>query len=192
MCAGAAVYSALDSLSVRWSDRVGIMGIGGLGHLAIQFASKMGCQVVAYSQTEKKRADAENMGATEFHCLTQPAGSRPPTVPSPVDHLLLTSAKQPDWAEVIPLVRRGGTIVTMTVDPEELRVPYMELVMNCISIRGSLPALSRLHREMLCFVASHGISPMVEIFPFSEDGINQAMENLRKGAVRYRAVVEQA
>lgn len=70
MCAGAAVYSALNGARVRWSDRVGVLGVGGLGHLAIQFAAKMGCQVVALSHTRNKEADAVAFGASEFHCLS--------------------------------------------------------------------------------------------------------------------------
>ncbi|KAJ4263406.1 hypothetical protein NW762_006225 [Fusarium torreyae] len=191
MCAGAAVYSALNAVQVRWSDRVGVVGIGVLGHLAIQFAAKMGCHVVAYSHSPNKQADAVAFGAAEFQCLSSWDGKKMTGDPGPVDHLLLAVSQQPDWGKIIPLVRRGGTIVAMTVDPDELRVPYMELVMNAISIRGSLPAPPRLHQEMLQFAAFQRVLPTVQTFPFTEDGINEAMDKLRKGKIRYRAVVAQ-
>ncbi|KAM3541305.1 putative formaldehyde dehydrogenase AdhA [Beauveria bassiana] len=188
MCAGAAVYSALSGAKIRWSDRVGILGVGGLGHLAIQFAAKMGCQVVAVSNTPNKEKDATAFGATEFVCLADADAA----LATPVDCLLLAGAKQPDWSKIIPLVRRGGLIVAMTVDPEDLRVPYMELVMNAISIQGSLPAPPALHREMLEFASLHSVLPMIETFPFTKDGIDEAMEKLRQGRMRYRAVVVSA
>ncbi|KAK7725559.1 hypothetical protein SLS63_008013 [Diaporthe eres] len=110
--------------------------------------------------------------------------------PQAIDCLLLTGAQQPDWSRVIPLVKRGGTISAMTVDPAELRLPYMDLVMNAVQIQGNLPAPPRLHREMLEFAAQHGIAPIIETFPFDEEGINAAMEKLRSGKMRYRGVIE--
>ncbi len=90
-CAGATVYSALiDNAKPR--DRVGVMGIGGLGHLAIQFAAAMGCAVVVFSTTAAKEAEARSFGATEF-VLLEDADK----ISAPVNVLLLTGAKYPDW-----------------------------------------------------------------------------------------------
>lgn len=164
------------------------MGIGGLGHLAIQFAARMGCEVVAFSNSPNKQKDAMALGAAEFRCLSA-EGAEGKSSLQPVDYMLLAAAQQPDWKAIIPLVRRGGTIVAMTVDMGELRVPYMDLVMNGIAIRGSLPAPPRLQCEMLRFAAFHKILPTVQIFDFTEDGINEAMERLRQGKIRYCAVV---
>jgi D-arabinose 1-dehydrogenase-like Zn-dependent alcohol dehydrogenase len=190
MCAGAAVYSAINQAGVRWPDRVGILSMGGLGHLAVQFASKMGCQVVVFSHSAAKEAEARRLGALEFYNL---AGTQDTDPPVPVDHLLLTGSNQPDWARIIPLVRRGGTISAMTVDPVELQgLSCMDMVMNTIKIQGSLPATRRLHREMLAFAARHGIAPVVEIFPFDEQGINAAADKLRSGKMRYRGVMERS
>ncbi|GAW21124.1 hypothetical protein ANO14919_106410 [Xylariales sp. No.14919] len=154
MCAGAAVYSALQRARVRSSDRVGILGMGGLGHLAVQFAAKMGCDVVC---------------------------------------LLVTAAQQPTWTDVIPWVRKGGTISAMTVDPTELNfksLPFSDLLMNGIEIQGSLPAPREMHKGMLKFAAFHKIFPMIDIFSFTEEGILVAMMALRDGKIRYRAVLE--
>ncbi|KAH7129200.1 alcohol dehydrogenase zinc-binding domain protein [Dactylonectria macrodidyma] len=176
ICTGAAVYSALSAVQVRWSDRVGVIGIGELEHLVIQFTAKMRCQVVTFSSSLNKQADAMAFGTTEFHCLTPPDGNEMKEHPEPVDYLLLAAAQQPDWNKTIPLA-------------EGLRMPYMELVMNAISIRGSLPAPPRLHQETLRFAASHKVLPLDQTFSFTEDGINNAMEKLRLGKIRYRAVV---
>lgn len=188
MCAGAAVYSALHRAGIRWSDRVGVYGLGGLGHMAVQFAAKMGCKVVVYSHSATKESEAYRLGATEFCDFSSATGTDQP--PQAIDCLLLTGSQQPDWSRMIPIMRRGGTISAMTVDPTELRLPYMDLVMNAIQIQGSLPATPRLHREMLEFAAQHGIAPVIETFSFDEEGINLAMEKLRTGKMRYRGVIE--
>lgn len=188
MCAGAAVYSAIYRAGIRWSDRVGVYGLGGLGHMAVQFAAKMGCKVVVYSHSATKKSEAYGLGATEFYDLSGAVGADQP--PQAIDCLLLTGSQQPDWSRMMPFIRRGGTISAMTVDPAELRLPYMDLVMNAVQIQGSLPAPPRLQREMLEFATQHGIVPIIETFSFDEEGINAAMEKLRSGKMRYRGVIE--
>lgn len=188
MCAGAAVYSALQRADIRPAHRVGILGMGGLGHLAIQFATKMGCETVVFSHSANKRDEAFSFGASEFYMVGRDAGAAPP-----VDCLLVTSAQQPVWAEAIGWVRRGGTISAMTVDPVELsfkNLPFLDLLMNAVQVQGSLPAPREMHKEMLRFSAFHGISPKIEKFPLDENGITTAMQKLREGKIRYRAVLE--
>lgn len=187
MCAGAAVYSALKRADCRPFHRVGVIGIGGLGHLAIQFASKMGCRVVAFSGSSGKKAETLSYGAHEFRDITT---STPETSEQTVDCLLVTTASQPDWQVVLPWIKRGGTVSAMTVDPGQLQLPYMDLVMNAIQFQGSLPAPYQMHREMLAFAALHQIKPTVQLFALDTNGITMAMENLRRGEIRYRAVLE--
>ncbi|KAI1055510.1 hypothetical protein LB506_011434 [Fusarium annulatum] len=184
MCAGAAVYSALRSAQVQWYHRVGVLGLGGLGHLAVQYAAKMGCHVTVYSHSSGKEKAARKLGASDFQVM---GGSSPPS--RAVDCLLLTGAQQPDWSQALSLVRRGGVITAVTVDSSELRCPYGEVLMNAIRIQGSLPAAPNVQREMLSFSALHGIRPVIETFPFTEGGINEAMEKLRQGKMRYRGVL---
>jgi D-arabinose 1-dehydrogenase-like Zn-dependent alcohol dehydrogenase len=90
-CAGATTYSALIN-NIKPTQRVGIMGIGGLGHLAIQFASKMGAEVVVFSTTKSKEAEAREFGANEFVLLNELDKLK-----APVDVLVLTASKYPDW-----------------------------------------------------------------------------------------------
>ena len=184
MCAGAAVYSALRSAGVQWHHRVGVLGLGGLGHLAVQYAAKMGCHVTVYSHSSSKAEAARNLGASDFQVMGD--DSLPGRA---IDCLLLTGAQQPDWSTVLSLVRRGGVISAVTVDSSELRCPYEEILMNAIRIQGSLPAAPCVQREMLNFSALHKIKPIIETFSFDEDGINEAMEKLRQGKMRYRGVI---
>lgn len=94
MCAGAAVYSALRSAGVQWHHRVGVLGLGGLGHLAVQYAAKMGCHVTAYSHSSGKEEAARNLGALDFQVLGDTSTSS-----RAVDCLLLTGSQQPDWSQ---------------------------------------------------------------------------------------------
>lgn len=101
MCAGSTVWSALQLYPVKATDRVGIVGLGGLGHIAVQFAHAFGCEVVVFSSTESKRQDAMKLGATEFYTATKGAVLE---IGKPLDRLLATSSKQPDWETFLPLM----------------------------------------------------------------------------------------
>lgn len=184
MCAGSAVFSPLHKFKVGPTERVGVIGVGGLGHLAIQFAAKMGCQVAVLSGTQSKRAEALALGADEFHVFAD----SPPAM-KPLDHLLVTSAKQPNWEAIFQLMAPGGTIYALTVDMDEMKFPYLPLVMKALRIQGSLPAARGSQREMLQFVARHRIKSIVMKFPLNQSGIEKAMETLREGRMRYRGVL---
>jgi len=94
MCAGATVFNALELHGVRPTDRVGVVGVGGLGHLAIQFAAKMGCDVVVFSGTDSKRDEAKALGAHEFYAIK---GAKNLDIGRPVDYLIVTTSANPDW-----------------------------------------------------------------------------------------------
>ncbi|KAL2840282.1 chaperonin 10-like protein [Aspergillus pseudoustus] len=184
MCAGSAVFSPLHKFKVAPTERVGVVGIGGLGHLAIQFAAKMGCQVVVLSESPSKKEEALALGASEFHNLKES-----PPIRNSVDHLLITSAKQPNWEALFHMMVPGGTIYALTVDMNEIRFPYLPLVMKALRIQGSLPAARGTQRQMLQFAARHQIKPIVMTFPLNRTGIEDAMETLRQGRMRYRGVL---
>jgi len=186
MCGGATVYSALASFGARSHHRVGIMGIGGLGHLAIQFAAKMGCGVVVFSSNEDKREEAMRLGATEF-IVTK--GVSELKVSAPIDHLLVCASRQPDWKLCLPIMAPGGAIYPLTVSMEDFQMPYSPLVMGELKIQGSLIAARQVQRDMLAFAALHYIVPLIEKFPMTVDGITECMDKLRRGEVRYRGVL---
>lgn len=95
MCGGATVWTVLNQYNIKASDRVGVMGIGGLGHLAIKIAAAMGCHVVVLSSSEHKRDEAVKFGAKEFHVLRN--GSAPEEI-KPLNHLLLCGSAKVDYA----------------------------------------------------------------------------------------------
>jgi D-arabinose 1-dehydrogenase-like Zn-dependent alcohol dehydrogenase len=185
MCGGATVFSALHSFGAGPTHRVGVIGIGGLGHLAIQFAAKMGCEVIVFSSTESKRAEAIALGATEFVATK---GAKSLDV-QPIDHLLVTSSFQPDWNLYLPVMAPGGTVYPLTVSHGDFTIPYMPILAGELKIQGSLVAARQVQREMLYFAARHEIVPTIESFPMTVEGITEAMEKLKSGDMRYRGVV---
>ena len=188
MCAGASVFAPLLRGGVSSIDRVGVLGVGGLGHLAIQFAAKMGCEVVVLSGSSKKEDEARKLGATEFHVI--PGGGGPPeTLKSPIDHLLVTSAKQPDWKSVIEIMANGGTIHPITITMGEMTFPYMSIIDKALQIQGSLPTSRPAHRDMLKFAARHGVKPIISTFPMTLEGVREGIDALNQGKVRYRGVL---
>ena len=186
MCGGATVFNALHSFNAKTTDRVGIIGVGGLGHLAIQFASKMGYQVVVFSSTDSKKDEALKLGADEFIATK---GAKELRVSGTIDHLLVTTSFQPDWKQFLPIMAPGGTIYPLTISPEDLKIPYMPIVAGELKIQGSLVAARQVHREMLSFAAHHQIRPIIEQFPMTAEGIEESMKKLEDGKIRYRGVI---
>jgi len=170
----------------RPTDRVGVIGVGGLGHLAIQFASKMGCEVVVFSGTDSKKEEAMKLGATEFYATK---GITELKLSQPIDRLLVTTSQQPDWTLYQPILAPGATIFPLSVSFENLSIPYMPLILSGVRIQGSLVAARAVHVKMLEFAARHGIRPVIERFPLSREGIEGAFERLERGEMRYRGVL---
>lgn len=206
MCAGASVYEALDAASTKPSDRVGVVGVGGLGHMAVLFARAMGCGVTALFASNRqppsqKVKDAFALGADEVRCISEghetiftPDGADMTGGMSertkPIDVLLVTSNGLPDWEKVLPLLNRMARIVLMSIQMEPLSIPYMPFILPGHRIISSTEASRRNHDEMLSFAARNHIKPWVEVFPMNEKGLEQAFDRLETGQMRYRGVLE--
>lgn len=186
MCGGATVFNAMQFHGVKSTDRVGVIGVGGLGHLAIQFAAAMGCEVVVLSGTESKKAEALQLGAKEFYATK---GKKELDIGRPLDHLLVTTSAQPDWAMYLPLMAPSGTIYPLSVSEGNMEMPYMPVLLNGLKIQGSLVAAREIHREMLEFAAYHKIRPTIQKFPMTVEGIEEAFGALDSGKMRYRGVL---
>lgn len=118
-------------------DRVGIVGIGGLGHLAIQFAAKMGCDVVVFSATENKCEEAKELGASEFYATKGVSDYSTLGVSKPIDRLIITSSAKFDLGIFYPILARNATIVPLSVGGGDLTAPYMPTVVLGHQIVGS-------------------------------------------------------
>lgn len=201
MCAGASTYEALDAGGVKAGDKVGVLGIGGLGHMAIQFAKAMGCRVTALSNGPGKAPDAFKLGADEFRdtnklgfsfTLNSENGKLDSTEaeePQNINTLLITSNAVPELSSLLPLLARRATIVLMTIQQDSLTVPYMPFVLPGHKLIASTEASTQNHERMLQFVAEKGIEPWVEEFAMDGDGVERSFQKLESGQMRYRAVL---
>ncbi|OJJ45131.1 hypothetical protein ASPZODRAFT_134556 [Penicilliopsis zonata CBS 506.65] len=186
MCAGATVWTILSEYGVRATDRVGVMGVGGLGHLAIKLAAAKGCHVVVFSSSEAKREEAMGFGAAEYHVFK--AGEKIEGL-QPVNHLILCGSGGVDYTGLLPLLDTMGSVYPLTVDLKPTSIPLLAYTVRGIRIQGSLVASRQTLRSLMQFVAKHNITPTVMTFSLDEGGIEEAMKTLREGKMRYRGVL---
>ena len=186
MCGGATVFNALRMYDAQPTDRVGIIGVGGLGHLAIQFASNMGCDTVVFSGTDSKKDEAFKLGANAFFATK---GVDKLDIGRTVDVLLVTTSAQPTWDLYLPLLSPGAKIFPLSIDEGDFHFPYMPLLLQGLTIQGTVVAPRHLHQRMLAFAALHKIKPMINEFPLTKEGIEKAVDTLQKGEMRYRGVL---
>lgn len=186
MCGGSTVFNALHVAEVRPTARVGIVGVGGLGHLAIQFAAKMGCQVVVFSGTNSKKDEAIELGATEFYATK---GLTELKLEKPIDNLIVTTSSQPDWHMYLKVMAPNGVISPLSVDSNDLKIPYMPLLLTGLRIQGGIVSARQVHRDMLEFAAQHDIKPVKMTFPLTLDGVKESLKTLEGGKMRYRGVL---
>ncbi|VUC22922.1 unnamed protein product [Clonostachys rosea] len=186
MCAGASVWGPLYSTGLRAGDRVGILGVGGLGHLAIQFASKLGMVPVVFSRTEDKKQAALDFGAAEFHLTDDSADF---SGIKKLQTLLITTSANPDLKKFLPILSMGVTVFPLTMSPAEISISPMTLILGNIQIIGSGIASPSSVRAMLAFAARQNIRSQIEEFPMTKDGIVEAVKKLRDGKMRYRGVM---
>lgn len=161
------------------------MGVGGLGHLAIQFAAKMGATVVVLSGSDRKKDEAMRLGAHEFIATKDMKEINPS---QKINRLLVTTSAQPEWEKIVPALAPGATIHPLSVDEGNFSMPYMPLLANGLTVQGSVVASRFVHNRMLEFAALHKITPIIEEFAMSEQSINEAMDKLAEGNMRYRGV----
>ncbi|KUJ20897.1 NADP-dependent alcohol dehydrogenase [Mollisia scopiformis] len=187
-CAGITVYEALDVAGAKPSDRIGIVGLGGLGHLAVQYARAWGCDPVVFSMNSAKKEDAYKLGAKEFHIMPSSIEGTL-NVSEGVNVLLLCGGALPDLRLIMPTLARRATIVPLIIQGQPLVIPYMPFMLPGHRIIASTEASRSNHIAALTFAARHGIRPWIEEFPMSAAGLTKALDALKGGKIRYRAVL---
>ena len=185
-CGGITVFSPIVEFHVRPTDRVGVIGAGGLGHLAIQFLNKWGCEVTAFSSTPDKADELMGLGA---HRVVNSRNSEALKAESGrFDFIISTVAVPLEWMAYVAALAPKGRLHTVGAISEPVALNAFPLIMGQRSLSGSplgSPATTAL---MLEFCARHGIAPMVEEFPLSE--VNKAIARLENGSPRYRVVLK--
>lgn len=188
MCAGSTVWGPLTLYGAESTDCVGIIGIGGLGHLTIQFAAKLGCEVVAFSGSEAKRDDALALGAKHYIAVK---GAAKIELPRKLDHLIITAGSMPDWNLFVPAMASGCSIypLLLTAPDASFALPHMLFLFSSLRIVYPQGSTTSSYKQMLKFAALHGIKPTIEKFAMSKDGIEHSLKKLQDGKMRYRGVL---
>jgi uncharacterized zinc-type alcohol dehydrogenase-like protein len=179
LCGGITVYTPLRAHAAEGS-RVGVVGIGGLGHLALQFANALGCEVTAFSRVPDKEHDARRFGADHFVTGEPSRGS--------LDLILNTAHAAPDMDGYLRALRPKGVFCQLGAAPTPLPVRAGLLIGGNHSVTGSAIGSPAVIREMLAFAAEHGIATKTENVPIRE--ANQALDRTRRNLARYRIVLE--
>jgi alcohol/geraniol dehydrogenase (NADP+) len=185
LCAGITVYSPLRNHGVRPSSRVGVIGIGGLGHLGIQFAKAFGAEVTAFSTSKDKEAEAKALGAHHF-VNTRDTGALKKVAGS-FDFLLSTVNADQDWQGFVNALKPKGTMCLVGVPPSPISLQAFSLVGGQKSISGSPTGSPRDLFEMLDVAARHNVKALTEKFAMAK--ANEAITKVKKSQVRYRAVL---
>ncbi len=186
LCAGITTYSPLRHWGVKPGDKVAVVGLGGLGHMAVKIANAMGAEVTVLSTSESKRADAQALGAKSFAATRDPdtfkklAGSF---------DLIIDSVSAPhDYNAYLNLLKVDGSMVLLGVPEAPAPVAAFSLIMGRRKLGGSLIGGIRETQEMLDFCAEHGIAADIELIDAAQ--VNEAYERMIKGDVKYRFVID--
>jgi len=185
LCAGITVYTPLRNHGVRPSSRVGVIGIGGLGHLGLQFARTFGAEVTAFSTSKDKEEEAKSMGAHHFVNTRDTATLKKMT--GEFDLLLSTVSADQDWQAYINALRPKGTLCVVGVPPSPLQIQAFSLIGGQKNLSGSPIGSPRDLHEMLDVAARHSVKAITERFPMAK--ANDAVDKVKKNQVRYRAVL---
>jgi uncharacterized zinc-type alcohol dehydrogenase-like protein len=185
LCGGITVYNPMRTHGVNPSSRVGVIGIGGLGHMAIQFARTFGAEVTAFSTSMAKEGEARELGARRFvntlesRWLKELAGT--------FDFILNTANANQDWGMFVQALRPTGMLVFVGVPPAPVTLQAFPLISGARTVTGSPIGSPYRIKEMLDVAARHGVKATTELFPMAK--VNEAIEKVKKNKVRYRAVL---
>ena len=186
LCGGVTVYSPLRHFDVRPDMKVGVIGIGGLGHLAIQFAQALGCEVTAFSSSPNKEAEARVFGADHFLDLTDEDQLAAAT--NSLDFILATPNVDLNWQNFVDILRPKGNLCFVGAVPNPIQIHAMSLLVGNKMVSGSPIGSRHTIKEMLELAARHGIEARTEVVPMSQ--INEAIAKVVANQARYRMVLK--
>ena len=186
LCAGITTYSPLRHWNVGAGQKVGVVGLGGLGHMAVKFANAFGAHVVLFTTSPNKIDDAKRLGAHEV-VLSNDADEMLKHANS-FNFILDTVSAQHDLNAYLSLLKRDGTLTLVGAPPMQLPVASFNLIFGRHQLAGSGIGGIRETQEMLDFCAEHGITADIELIPIQQ--INDAYKRLLKSDVKYRFVID--
>ncbi|MGZ4905002.1 MAG: NAD(P)-dependent alcohol dehydrogenase [Halobacteriota archaeon] len=190
LCAGLTVYAPMRRFDVQPYHRVGIVGLGGLGHVAVQFAHAIGCEVVVFSTHPDKEDDAHRFGATHF--INSRDAEQMQKAARTLDFILSTVPAQLPWSAYLKTLRPNGRLIIVNRggadNPSIATVPTSELVAGQKSINGTFTGGRAQMRDMLSFAARHHVEAQTELVRLAD--VNAAVQRVRNGEARYRIVLQ--
>ena len=186
LCAGITTYSPLRQWNCKPGDRVGVVGVGGLGHMAVKLAASMGAEVTVLSSSRAKEADARRLGAHAFELTQEEAVFK--KLAGRMDLLINTISVPHDYNKYLGLLRPHGAMVLLGAPPEPTPVSAFSLIVGNKRLAGSLIGGIAETQEMLDYCAAHKIVSDIEVIPIQK--INEAYERMLRSDVRYRFVID--
>lgn len=188
LCAGITTYSPLRYWKVGKGHKVAVLGLGGLGHMAVKFAVSFGAEVTVLSTSPSKEADAKKLGAHHFILTTDEEQFK--NAANKFDFIIDTLSASHDYNNYVGLLRTGGTLICVGLPPDPIQVPGFNIVFTRKCIAGSLIGGLPETQEMLDYCAEHNITADVEVIPIQQ--INEAYERMIKSDIKYRFVIDMA
>ncbi|GAB5590766.1 hypothetical protein Unana1_05666 [Umbelopsis nana] len=187
-CAGVTTYAPLKRHGVTKGSKVGVIGIGGLGHFAVQWAKAMGAEVIALSSSDRKREDAAQLGCSDYIVTSDKQDMKRYT--SALTHIICTAySVEFDWVANLSTLATNGTFIMVGLPEEPLSgIPAGLLAFKQITLCGSIIGSPSDIQDMLDFAAKTGVKPWIQKYPMSK--VNEAIDDFRKGKPRYRFVLE--
>lgn len=185
-CGGITVFNPLLQFNIKPTDKVAVIGIGGLGHMALQFLNAWGCHVTAFTSSESKKKEAIKLGAHQTLNSRNPAELE--AAAGQFDLILSTVSVKLDWNAYIAILRPKGRLHFVGAVLEPLDIGVFPLILGQRSISGSPVGSPASLEAMLDFAAQHKIKPAIETYHFTQ--VNQALAKLASGEARYRIVLK--
>lgn len=184
-CAGVTVFNPLLQYNIKAGSKVGVIGIGGLGHLAIQFLNAWGCEVTAFTTSESKKQEALDLGAT--YVLNSSDKSEIKKAIAKFEFIISTVDVKLNWNLYLRTLKTRGRMHFVGIPLESLDIDVLTLMIGQKSISGSQVGSPSTISKMLEFASLHNIKPIIEKYNFKD--INKAIERLRSGKSHYRIVL---
>jgi len=185
-CGGITVFNPLVQFDVQPTDKVGVIGIGGLGHMALLFANAWGCEVTAFTSSDAKRKEALKMGAHQTIDSRDPDDIKAHA--GRFDMIISTVNVKLDWNTYLSTLKPRGRLHFVGATLEPLDIGVFNIITGQRSISGSPVGSPATIARMLDFAVRHQIKPVIETFPMAR--VNEAMDRLRSGQARYRIVLK--
>ena len=186
LCGGITVFAPLREFAIAPTARVGVVGIGGLGHLALKFCRAWGCEVTAFTSSESKADEARSFGA--HHVVASRDSAAIAALAGTFDLILVTVNVSLDWNALLGALAPNGRLHVVGAVLEPIPVPAFGLILGQKSVSGSPTGSRAAIDDMLRFAARHQVLPQTEHFPLSR--INEAFAHLESGKARYRIVLD--